>query len=85
MILRRFISNSSIILKKNLHNEPILPKKILKDKSTSLVSLNKLKSILNVNVNSNQFLKSQFFIDYKMSTVKAGTGGDGLVSFLHLK
>jgi hypothetical protein len=29
--------------------------------------------------------KSRYFVDFKMSTVKAGKGGDGQVSFLHTK
>ena len=29
--------------------------------------------------------KSQHFVDFKVSTIKGGKGGDGLVSFLHTK
>ena len=30
-------------------------------------------------------IKSQFFVDHKTTTVHAGNGGDGLVSFMRLK
>lgn len=30
-------------------------------------------------------IKSQYFVDEKVTCLRAGKGGDGLVSFMHLK
>jgi GTP-binding protein len=87
MIIKRYFTT----IKKSLSKKPILPKQTSSSSSENASDVSIvifdfiIKKICLKTSNHIYLLKSQFFVDFKTTTARGGRGGDGMVSFMHLK